>query len=792
MKKKTVHIWLSLLTLLCLAGGAFAQQTNLDGASIFGKSEPLLSPDVAFQGSLAKASGDKALTLKFEIAEGYYLYRDRFRVETTDSFVELAEPEWPTADIYSDAYFGESAIYRGSMAARIPILSASSSSSTFNVTYQGCADIGVCFPPTTKAFTASDLTESASLLNQLRSLSGNEATVAQSTLSQGVVAQSNAVQLSGSALFTNDQPELLSPSEAYRPYIQTTAQGLTASWDIEPGYYLYRDKLTYQLIADDGSTPSVTETVNAQGEWYEDEFFGKTRILRLSADDQLLLAKGSKGSGTLTLNYQGCADIGVCFPPESLSVPVRWDATSEAVVAATATPPTLELSEQDQLASQLANSSLWFNAAAFFVFGLLLAFTPCVLPMIPILSSLILGGGEKQTTAQAFRLSVIYVLGMALTYTLVGVLVGLSGYNIQAWFQDPIILIGFALLFVILSLAMFGVYELQMPARLQTRLTQLSNRQSGGRSGGVFTMGILSALIVGPCVTAPLMGALIYIADTGDAVVGGTALFALSIGMGTPLLLIGTSAGKWVPKAGGWMSTVKIIFGFLMLGMAIWMLSRFLEPQIIVLLSAALALCAGVWAVFEYAKSSNAMALRTLGTAAGLVASVYGMALIVGALAGTPSLLKPLQGFTVAQSEFGNSATEHLSFQRVKSLADLEASIATAKSQNRPVMLDFYADWCVSCKEMEAFTFTDATVQAQLNDVLLIQADVTANDKLDQALLKHFGLFGPPAIIFYDRNGDEIRNARLVGFLNAEAFSAHLDLVLQPDVAQQAALSTAD
>ncbi len=790
--RKPVYIWLSLLALLCFAGSALAQQTNLDGASLFGESEPLLSPDVAFQGALVKADNDKALTLKFEIADGYYLYRDRFRVEPADESIELAEPEWPTADVYDDAYFGKSAIYRGSMAARIPIVSASTGSSSVNVTYQGCADIGVCFPPTTKAFSISGLSDSASLINQLRSLSGNEAAATQSTISQSVVAQSSPSQSTSTSLFTSNQPELLSPTEAYRPFVQTTAEGLTASWDIEPGYYLYRDKLTYELTADDGSTPIVTETIKTEGEWYEDEFFGKTRILRLNADDQLLLARGSTGSGTLTLNYQGCADIGVCFPPETLSVPVRWNVTSDSIVAASVTPPTLALSEQDRLASQLADSSLWFNAVAFFVFGLLLAFTPCVLPMIPILSSLILGGGEKQTTAQAFRLSVIYVLGMALTYTLVGVLVGLSGYNIQAWFQDPIILTGFAVLFVILSLAMFGVYELQMPAGLQTRLTQLSNRQSGGRSGGVFTMGILSALIVGPCVTAPLMGALIYIADTGDAVVGGTALFALSIGMGTPLLLIGTSAGKWVPKAGGWMSAVKIIFGFLMLGMAIWMLSRFLEPQIVVLLTAALALCAGVWAVFEYTKSSNAMALRTLGTASGIAASVYGLALVIGALAGTPSLIKPLQGFTASPSGVTAAASQHLDFQRVKSLDDLNASIATAKSQNRPVMLDFYADWCVSCKEMEAFTFTDSTVQAQLSNVLLIQADVTANDKLDQDLLKHFGLFGPPAIIFYDRNGDEIRNARLVGFLNAEKFSAHLDLVLQPGVAQQAALSRSE
>jgi len=500
----------------------------------------------------------------------------------------------------------------------------------------------------------------------------------------------------------------------------------------------------------------------------------------------------------------------VCFPPETFTVPVNWnvadalaqnDTETDTALFATAASSTgqnggsgggnalssssLPLSEQDRLASQLATGSLWFNAAAFFVFGLLLAFTPCVLPMVPILSSLILGGGEKQTTAKAFSLSLIYVLGMALTYTIVGVLVGLSGYNIQAWFQDPFILSGFAALFVIFSLAMFGVFELQLPASVQTRLMTISNKQSGGRSGGVFVMGILSALIVGPCVTAPLMGALIYIADTGDAWVGGSALFALSIGMGTPLLLIGTSAGKWMPKAGGWMSAVKVIFGFLMLAMAIWMLSRFLDPNSVVLLSAALALCAGIWALLEYSKSANAMALRTCGSAAGVAAAVYGISLLISSLAGTPSLLKPLGAFGQAGIA-SNSANQHLAFTRIKTVDDLNSAVRTANEKGQPVMLDFYADWCISCKEMEAFTFTDAQVQTQLSNVTLIQADVTANDAEDQALLKHFGLFGPPAIIFYTDSGTEIRNGRVVGFLNAESFSEHLSALLP---AEQLALN---
>ena len=608
---------LCALTLAVFSVGANAQETADKGLGIFGDSPPLLSPDEAFQGQLTYSKNNNALQLAFNIEEGYYLYRDRFQITPADRGATLSAPEWPEADIYEDEYFGKSAIYRNSLQALIPLQAVNASSGVFDVTYQGCADIGVCFPPITKSFSLTGLNSPSSALAQLRSLSN----------SNQAEGQSSIPLESASSLLRSNEPELLSPTEAYRPFIQTTPTGLSVAWEIEPGYYLYRDKLSYTLSTDAGNDQPFSNTVLAKGELYSDEFFGETQILRFESTDQLLLESGSRGSGDLTLYYQGCADIGVCFPPEKFSVPVSWNTAGidgatvneAAVVGAVGnsngsgsggTASALQISEQDAIAGKLATGSLLANAAIFYIAGLLLAFTPCVLPMIPILSSLILGGGQNQTTRQAFGLSFIYVIGMALTYTIVGVLVGLSGYNIQAWFQNPVILSTFAGLFVLFSLAMFGVYEMQLPAGLQTKLMSISNKQSGGRSGGVFVMGILSAVIVGPCVTAPLMGALIYIADTGDAVVGGTALFALSIGMGTPLLLIGTSAGSWVPKAGGWMSAIKIIFGFLMLAMAIWMLSRFLDSTYIVLLSCALALSAGVWAILEYSKSDNAMALN--------------------------------------------------------------------------------------------------------------------------------------------------------------------------------------
>jgi len=377
------------------------------------------------------------------------------------------------------------------------------------------------------------------------------------------------------------------------------------------------------------------------------------------------------------------------------------------------------------------------------------------------------------STMRAFQLSLIYVLVMASTYALVGIIVGLSGYNVQAFLQNPWVLSFIAVLFVLLSLSMFGFYELQMPVALQEKLTKWSNKQVGGQVSGVAAMGFISTLIVGPCITAPLAGALIYIAKTGDAVIGGAALFALGLGMGAPLLLIGTSAGKFVPRAGTWMDAVKHVFGIIMIAMAIYMISRFIPTTATMLLFGVLAVMSGIYwgAADSVNKESTGWQKFAKGT--GLVVSLYGAALLFGALSGGASYLTPLKGLQGG----GAGATvdnQHLTFAPVKSIEELQQIVTVASTEGRPVMLDFYADWCVSCKEMEAFTFTDARVQAQLKNTVVIQADVTANDKFDKALLKYFDLFGPPGIIFYDTNGYEIRSARVVGFMSADKFSTHV------------------
>jgi len=407
--------------------------------------------------------------------------------------------------------------------------------------------------------------------------------------------------------------------------------------------------------------------------------------------------------------------------------------------------------------------------AVFFGFGLLLAFTPCVFPMIPILSGIIAGQGAGLTTRKAFVLSLVYVLAMALTYTLVGVLAGLLGANLQAAFQNPWILTAFALVFVGLALSMFGFYELQLPSSLQSKLAELSNRQQGGTLIGVAIMGLLSALIVGPCVAPPLFGALIYIGHTGDALLGGLALFALSLGMGVPLILIGTSVGRYLPRAGAWMNTVKAVFGVALLGVAILMLERLLPPALAMVLWALLLICSAVYMGALNQLQPGANAWFKLWKGLGLVLLIYGALMLIGAAAGGRDTLQPLRGL------IPGGGVEQLGFKRIKSVADLERELAQARSDGQPVLLDFYADWCVSCQEMERYTFSDPSVMAELRRFVRLQADVTANDAEDRALIQgRFGLPGPPAILFFDRAGRELTHFRLVGFKPAEPFARHL------------------
>jgi len=397
--------------------------------------------------------------------------------------------------------------------------------------------------------------------------------------------------------------------------------------------------------------------------------------------------------------------------------------------------------------------------------------------MIPILSGIIAGQGSDNSTRKSFFLSLSYVIAMALTYAIVGVIAALSGENLQVALQNPWVIGSFAALFVILSLAMFGFYELQMPAGIQSKLTNISNSQTGGSMINAAIMGLLSALIVGPCVTAPLIGALIYISQTNDVTLGGLSLFSLGLGMGVPLMIIGTSAGKILPKAGAWMDNVKAGFGIMMLVLAIWMLDRILPTTVIVLLSGILAIFSGIYMGALDALNETSTGWKRFFKASGLVVLLYGAMLLIGAASGNGSLLQPLKGSfasSVTSSSQQNIADQKLIFKQVKGIDGLNNALALAKQQNKTVMLDFYADWCISCKEMEHYTFSDKEVINTLKDTILLQADVTPNDAKDKELLKKFGLFGPPGILFFDKNSKENLAYRIVGEMKAAPFNDHV------------------
>lgn len=566
--------------------------------------------------------------------------------------------------------------------------------------------------------------------------------------------------------------DILEPDQAFKLSTRSENGAVIASWEIADGHYLYRDKT--KIIPADKANVLTGQLQLEQGKLKHDEYFGDIYVYHHQAQASLPITDVKDGgqSASFKIKYQGCSEIsGICYPPITKTITLDINPVSTAVAASTSTTP--PVSEQDRIAASLASGSSWLTIISFFGFGLLLALTPCVFPMIPILSSIIIGQGDNISTRKAFFMSLTYVLAMAVTYTAAGVAAGLFGENIQAAFQNPWILGSFAAVFVALSFSMFGFYDLQMPASIQSRLTSFSNKQQGGTLVGVAIMGFLSALIVGPCVAAPLAGALIYIGQTGDAVLGGLALFALSMGMGAPLIAIGTSAGKLLPKAGAWMDAVKAVFGVLMLAVAIWMLERIIPEAVAMMLWATLFIVSSIYMGALEGLKAESTGWSRFWKGAGLIIFTYGILLLIGAAAGSRDMLQPLKGLAVAGTQHNQQST-HLNFTKIKGKDGLNQALAAAKAQQKTVMLDFYADWCISCKEMEKLTFTDPAVQAALKNSVLLQADVTDNDAQDKELYKHFGIIGPPAIIFYNTEGQEQYNYRVVGYMPADKFSAHV------------------
>ena len=581
---------------------------------------------------------------------------------------------------------------------------------------------------------------------------------------------------------------ILDVDDAFQVSHDSQQGQINVKWVIADGHYLYRDKM--QITASDPAVITKPLQMPA-GEAKEDPIFNKTLfVFHHFADATLPYHYTNDGDKDVTfkVKYQGCSEIsGICYPPQTRKFTVRLSPISEAQAAAqtasmSSSPDspseagTEPVSEQDEIANALRSGNTLLTLLIFFGAGLLLAFTPCVFPMIPILSGIIVGQGKDISTSKAFYLSLVYVLAMAMTYTIVGILVGLSGENIQAWFQNPWIIGSFAIIFVALSFSMFGFYELQMPTSVQSKLTSISNSQQGGNIIGVAIMGFLSALIVGPCVTAPLVGALIYIAETGDAVLGGMALFSLSMGMGAPLLVIGASAGKFLPKAGMWMDAVKAVFGVLLLGLAIWLLERVAPAGFTMTLWAALIIVSAIYMGAVDGLKEGSSGWKKLWKGLGVLLLIYGIIILLGLASGNRNVFQPLKGLGSFSGEAAQ--VEHLSFIQIKGVDGLNAELAKAKAAGKTVMLDFYADWCVSCKEMEALTFADPAVNKALEGVVLLQADVTPNDDKDTELYKHFGIIGPPSIMFFGADGTERRNYRVVGYKPAEEFSQHVKRAL--------------
>ena len=578
-------------------------------------------------------------------------------------------------------------------------------------------------------------------------------------------------------------PDLLEPEQAFRFSARALgADAIEVRYQVAPGYYLYRDRLKFAVAP----APAALGTPEMPaGQRKKDEFFGEVETYRGEVRVKLPVLNAKAGdSVTLDATSQGCADIGVCYVPQEQKAQIVLAAagaggTSDAGQGlfsspgpASARPPQGTYDDESAVA-RLFQGSFALLVLSFFGFGLLLSFTPCVLPMIPILSGIVVGQGQRMTRLHALMLSGAYVLGMAITYAAAGVLAGLSGAMLSAAFQNAWVLGTFAAVFVLLAGGMLGVYEIQLPAALQSRLSEASNRMHGGRLAGVFGMGALSALIVGPCVAAPLAGALLYISQSRDVVLGGSALFAMALGMGTPLMVVGTSAGALLPKAGPWMESVKRFFGVLLLAVAIYLVSPLIPLWIEMLAWAALLTLTGVYLRAIDSLPPTASAFDRFAKGIGVLALVAGIAFVVGALSGSRDILQPLSGLRSSASQAG----EPVAFTRISSVPELDQAVVAAAG--RPVMLDFYADWCVSCKEMERYTFTDPVVQKRLADIVKLQADVTANAAQHQALLQRFKLFGPPGIIFFDREGRELSAPRVIGFQPAARFAGVLDRVLE-------------
>ncbi len=551
--------------------------------------------------------------------------------------------------------------------------------------------------------------------------------------------------------------EFLEPNEAFKPTFTKNETSINLKLDLGRDIYLYDDKLKVFIVKPEKI--EITKEINIPKAVAYEEFIVQFNNLDLTIPFSLLKSKVDLNEYEIEVKFQGCSKLGLCYAPMSEKYLLTFDNNISKIQTKEEEQKveTTTLNETDSIANSLKNGNLLLVLATFFGFGLLLSLTPCVFPMIPILSSIIVGASKSEVMSakKGFFLSFIYVLSMSVAYTIAGIVAGIFGANLQVALQNPYVLVVFALIFVALAFSMFGYFEIKLPQSIQTKLNKTTDGKEKQGIIGVAIMGFLSALIVGPCVAPPLAGALVYIGQTGDAVLGGMALFVMSLGMGVPLLLIGLGAGRFMPKPGGWMENITKIFGIIMLGVAIWLLDRVLSPSIIMSLWALLFLATAI-----YLKTQSNM----FAELASSILFILGVVLLVGLISGSTNPLKPLEKLTGSANIIKE---DKLVFHKIKNISELEFAI---KNSNKPVMLDFWASWCVSCKELEKITFKDKEVMKKLQNFTLLTADVTLNNDEDKALQKMFGVVGPPALIFWDKDKKEVNSSKIVGYKNPKEF----------------------
>ncbi len=756
---RTKIIFITFITFLLASLNAFAIDEPLAPQEAF-------KFDAVVEGNTIKAT--------WTAADDYYMYRDKIRFESGTSGIELGTPVYPKGKmkhgIKPDGTEGEVETYTKSITIKVPVKKGSGKLKLIAYS-QGCAEkLGICYPPQkrNKTLILAAVSSAANAVNALGALSSQ-------------------LGLNG----INSANEPLPAEQAFALSAMVDGNTLIATWTIARDYYMYKEKFRFEsknpnikFAAIKIPPGKMKHGITPEGKEGEVETYEQHVVIKVP----FTVAK----EGIKTLDFvaygQGCAEIfGICYPPQKRATTIDLNkgvVVSTMPMSDSTKTKTVEtfVSDQDESAAILASGETVKIILYFFLAGLALAFTACMYPMIPILSSIIVGQGHKVTTTHALNLSLLYVGSMAVTFGIMGALFAslAKGVNLQAYFQQPIILIPFTLVFVALAFSMFGFYSIQLPASWQSKLSEISSHQKSGSYLGVIVMGALSALIIGPCAGPVIIGALAYVAAEGSVFLGFLSMFILGLGLGLPLLFVGISHGKFLPKAGGWMDTVKYAAGVVLLSIALLFLERvsFIPPMLIMMLWATLFIVAGIYMGALQQIKEGASGWFKLWKGLGLVFIIYGIIVMLGGLTGARNVNDPMHGSKLLGGSTSHPQAE-LGFKKIKTAEDLQREIALAKATGKYVMLDYYADWCTYCKQFEDYVFSDKEVQSLLHDFVLLQADVTKSDDKDQKLLASTGVIAPPAILFWGPDGKEKRKFRIVGAMDAPTFIKRVNLILK-------------